>query len=282
MSAIPTEAATRGTRVRESRSTPRHRVFGTRERVLLSLAGCVLCFLIWQAALSVGLLSRLTVPPPLSVFKRLFELLGQREFLSALGDTLSAWGLALGLTTVIMVPVGLLIGTISFLNRPANTLIHAARSIPGTALIPIAILMFGLGTQMKVVVACYAIAWPLVLNSMYGVRATEPRLIQVAQTLRWSKAQVLRRVVLPSAVPFIVTGIRLAAAISLIVVVSSEFLGANTGIGTIVIRYQNATPPLLDYVYAGILVIGLVGTVGYYVLSECERRFLPWANAVRS
>src|SRR5699024_8626284 len=122
----------------------------------------------------------------------------QYEFLNELADTLQAWLIALGIAILLMVPIGLLTGTVDLLYRPISTVIHFARSIPATALIPIGILVFGLGIEMKVALATFAISWPIVLNVMYGVRATEPSHLVVARSLRWNNRQILKRVIFPS------------------------------------------------------------------------------------
>ncbi len=159
--------------------------------------------------------------------------------------------------------VGLLTSSTPALAKPSAVAVNAFRSVPATALIPIAILLFGLGLEMKVSVAIYAIFWPILINTVYGVAGTEPMRLQAARSMQWGwwRRQVF--VVLPSALPSITTGIRIASGTALVVVLSAELLGARSGVGTVMLRYQNALQA--DFVYAGTLFIGAHGSVDVHV-----------------
>jgi ABC-type nitrate/sulfonate/bicarbonate transport system permease component len=245
----------------------------------LGIAGVITLLGAWDLAVRFSLVSPLAFPAPLAVLRAFAALLTDGSFLAQAADTLLAWLVVMLLAVTVTVPIGLLMGYFSALYRPASTVVHAARSVPATSLIPVAILLFGLGTPMKVAVAFYAIAWPLILNTMYGVHGVEGQLMTTGRSLGWGRAKLLTRVILPSAAPSIATGVRIAGSVALLLMVSAEILGARRGIGTVLTQYQEAHR--LDFVYAGIVVVGALGMGIYYTLSAVERRATPWAHAHR-
>lgn len=247
--------------------------------LILGLAGIATVVAVWQTAVSAQWVSPLSIPPPGDVVARVGDLLRDDWFRGHLLDTMRAWATAMVVTTAIAVPLGVLVGYFAFLYRSSSTVVNAGRSIPSTALIPIAVLFFGLEQQMKVVVTAYAIFWPILINTSYGVRNVDRVMIQVARSLRWGTFTILRRVVLPSAIPSAATGVRLAGGVALIVVLSSELLAASRGLGTVVVWYQQGERP--DYVFACIVIIGVIGIGIYYGLRWIEGRLFPWAGMNR-
>jgi ABC-type nitrate/sulfonate/bicarbonate transport system permease component len=245
----------------------------------LGVAGVATLLGAWELAVRFALVSPLAFPDPIAVVRALGALLIDVSFLAQAGDTLTAWLFVMALAVTITVPIGLLMGYVSVLYKPASTVVHAARSVPATSLIPVAILLFGLGTPMKVAVAFYAIAWPLILNTMYGVHAVEGQLMTTGRSFGWGRAKLLTRVILPSAVPSIATGVRIAGSVALLLLVSAEILGARRGIGTVLTVYQEAHH--LDFVYAGIVIVGALGMAIFYALAALERGATPWTHAHR-
>jgi ABC-type nitrate/sulfonate/bicarbonate transport system permease component len=248
--------------------------------VVLGAAGIALVIAAW-AALSAGeVVDRTSLPAPGAVAGRIVDLLGDGRFRGAVIDTVRAWCVAMMLAGSVAIPLGLVVGHVSWLERPIGFVVDAARSVPSTALIPVAIILWGLGDEMKWALVIYAVFWPMLINSMYGARSVDPMMKSVARSLRWGRFTTMRWVVLPSAAPSIATGVRVAAAIGLIVVLSAELLGASDGIGTEILLYQDANQP--DFVYAAIVLIGVLGVVIAGLLVAAERMLVPWAHAQRS
>ncbi|MEV6796764.1 ABC transporter permease [Micromonospora rifamycinica] len=246
---------------------------------VLGVAGVVTMFVLWDLVVRAGAVSVDSLPYPVATLQRAGELLVDATFLTEVVQTLWAWLLAMLVASAVGIPLGLVLGYFSALYRPSSSVVHAGRSIPSSAFLPIAILLFGLGTQMKVSLAIYAIFWPILLNSMYGVRDTEPLMLATGRSMGWTRARLLTRVVLPSAAPSIATGLRVASSTALIVVLSAELLGATNGVGTVITTYQQAQRP--DFVYAGILLVGLLGMALYYGFNLVERLVVPWGQAQR-
>lgn len=242
------------------------------------VAGVASAVLAWAVVSATGLVVPEALPGPLAVAAAVPQLLADGDFLAQLGDTLWTWLVALVLTTAVAVPVGLVVASTPALQRAAMVVVNAFRSVPSSALIPIGILIFGLGITMKVSLAVYAIAWPILINTLYGVAGTEPMRIDAARSMRWGWARRQLYVVMPSALPSIATGVRIAASVALVVVVSTELLGASTGVGVVLVSYQQALRP--DVVYAGVLVIAALGALLYALLVGLERRLVTWVPVV--
>lgn len=254
---------------------------GTRaERSALGAAGVLVTIAIFEAAIRAGVVPATAVPPPSVLFARLAELLATGDFWQAVGTTVFAWILALGCAAAIAIPAGIAIGSFRPARRMTEGLIELLRPIPSVALLPLAILLFGLGSQMKVTLAAYACTWPLLVNAIYGVGNADRVMLDTARTFHWSRAKVLRRVVLPAASPTIATGLRVAAAVSLIVVLSAEILAASSGLGELIRGYQQAGRA--EFVYAGIVATGILGLTINTLLTAIERRVLRWTPGYRS
>lgn len=247
-----------------------------RSPLALGALGVAVVVAAWQAASALELVARESLPAPMTVAARVKDLLVSTDFQLQVLDTVWTWLLSMAVTVAVAVPLGIVLGTVAALYRPTVTVVHALRSVPATVFIPASVLLFGLGLTMKLALAVFAIFGPVLLNTVYGVHNTEPQLLTVARSLRWTRMQTLRRVVLPSALPSIVTGIRVASGIALIVIVSVELLGASYGIGTVIVKYQGIPRP--DFVYAGIILTGVLGYILYTSLAAVERRSLPWTR----
>lgn len=244
----------------------------------LGALGVATLLIAWTAVVALDVVGQDSLPYPVAVFGRIPTLFTDTEFLASLADTMWGWLLALVLSSLAAVAVGLLISTIGWLTRPATLAVNIFRSIPSTALIPVAILIFGLGLEMKVSVAVYATFWIVLINTMYGVASTEPMRRDAARSMQWGWFRTHAYVTLPSALPSIVTGIRIASGIALVVVLSAELLGAKSGLGTLMVQYQQALA--LDVVYAMLLVIGVIGMVLYTALVRIEKTSMKWVHIV--
>lgn len=248
-------------------------------RVLLGGVGVALAVAAWEIAHRAELVSPTALPGPGAVAGGVGELLGEPLLWEAARTTTATWLTSLGLSIAVAVPLGLLIGSLPWLERPVGVLVDAARSVPSTALIPVAILIWGLGSEMKAALVIYAVFWPLLLNATYGAQGVDPMMKTVARSLHWGSVTTLRRVVLPAAAPAIATGIRVAAAVGLIVVLSAELLGATSGVGTLILRYQDINRP--EMVYGAVVLVGLFGLLVSTLLTWIEARLLPWSAASR-
>jgi NitT/TauT family transport system permease protein len=243
--------------------------------MLLGLASLIV---LWVVLVTAGLVNRRSLPLPTSVLGAFVELAGDTSYWADVADTLTAWAVTLLILVAVSVPLGILASSLKWLTRPSWLVINTFRSIPATAMLPVAILTFGLGQQMKWAVAVYAVMWPMLINTMYGIQSTDPMRLDAARALRWSWLRIRLLVTLPSALPSIMTGLRIATGMTLVVILSAELLGAEAGAGRTMRIYQQADRPA--FVYASILIIGVIGAVSYSAITLAERRFVTWATQV--
>jgi ABC-type nitrate/sulfonate/bicarbonate transport system permease component len=146
-------------------------------------------------------------------------------------------------------------------------------------MIPLAILFFGLGATMRISVISYAAFWPLLINTIYGVRAIDPLALDVARNFGITGAAALWRVTLPSALASIATGFRISATIALVVTITTELIAGNSGIGFYISQMEQANR--LPEMYAGILLTGILGYLLNTLFVTLERRIVFWTPAAR-
>jgi NitT/TauT family transport system permease protein len=221
------------------------------------------------------------LPPASAVLATTAQILIDPEFLANVAATVLAWALGLAAAVAIAVPLGLLLGSSKRSYRAATTAIEFLRPIPSVALIPLAILLMGRGLDMKVSLIVYASVWPILFNTIYGVREVDPVAKDTARAFGFGRAAILWRVSLRSASPFIYTGVRISAAIALILAISAELIaGGGPGIGTWMLANSQTGAPR-ELLYAGIVVAGLLGLAINGVMMAGERRLFGWHQRLR-
>ena len=238
--------------------------------------GIFVFFLILEFVTSLELVPPIYLPRASTVVRRMVELLQDPKFLKHVLATLYAWAVGLALATLISVPIGILIGTSELAYKMSSPLIEFMRPIPSVALIPLGILLWGQGFSMKVILVAYATTWPILFNTVYGVHDVDPIAVQTARCFGLKQAAILRRINLPSAAPFIFTGIRISASIGLIVVIGAELLAsADSGIGSYIL-FVSSSGGQMDSVLAGAAIAGIVGAMINSVLGLIDRHFFAW------
>jgi len=252
-----------------------------RARVARGLVGIAALLVAFEVVTRAELVNPTYLPPASTVLVTTGRILFDTEFLAGVAGTLRAWALGLGIATAIAVPLGLILGSSRRTWLAATTAIEFLRPIPSVALIPLAIIVLGRGLDMKAFLIVYASFWPILFNTIYGMREVDPIARDTARAFGYGSLDILARISFRSAAPFIYTGIRIASAIALIVAISTELIaGGSDGIGTwILIRQQTGTER--DFVYAGTVFAGLLGLLINTVLVFGERRLFFWHQRVR-
>jgi ABC-type nitrate/sulfonate/bicarbonate transport system permease component len=218
-------------------------------------------------------------PPPTEMFSALADQVTTGEFWAAVGNTLEGWALGLAVAAAIAVPVGIVVGSSRPLYRSLRAVIEFLRPIPSVALIPLAVLIWGSGLESKVFLAAFASTWPLLMQTLYGVQDVDPVATDTARSFGFSRPQRLLYVTLPSAVPYIATGVRISAAVALILAVTAELVIGAPGLGReINIARQGGA---VDIMYALIVVTGLLGWGVNVLFTRAERRVLHWHPSQR-
>ena len=196
-----------------------------------------------------------------------------------IGTTLEAYVQGLVLAIAIGVAAGVLLGTSRTLHDASSVVLEFLRPIPGVALIPVAILAFGLDTPMRRFVIAYAAVWPVLIATLYGVNGRDRTLDDVARMSGVGRAGTLVRVTLPGALPSIAAGIRLSASVALLVAVTVEFVVGLDGIGAYMERQQLAFR--IPELYGAVLLVAALGYVVNVGLRSAQRRAVFWAGEER-
>jgi ABC-type nitrate/sulfonate/bicarbonate transport system permease component len=186
----------------------------------------------------------------------------------------------LGIAVTTAIIVGVLIGTVPLLYRALSGVIEFFRPIPSVAILPLALLLFGPTTTTKVLLTTYTAFWPMLIQTIYGVRATDPVLKDVAASLNMTALGMRRRIVLPSAFPSMAVGFRIGASVSLILCVTLEIIVGMSGLGREIFVAQNSGATARMYVF--IAVTGFLGWALNGVFRRAERSFLHWHVSHRS
>jgi len=248
----------------------------TGQRLWLGGAGVLVALGVCEVAGRAGIARREYLPPASDVLSRAVELAGDELFLDGIAATMLAWVLGLGLACAIAVPLGLLLGGVPVVNTAVRAVVEFLRPLPSVALIPLVSLLLGSGTETKVALITYASVWPILFNTIYGMHETDPLAKETLRAFGFGRLAVLLRVELPGTAPFIAAGVRIAAAIALILAVATEILaGFGEGLGIFIAQAGLATDGTED-VLAGVVWAGTLGLVVNGVLVAAERRLFPW------
>ncbi len=231
----------------------------------------------WELAPRLGLTDPAFFPPLSEVLAAGWALAlnGQLWQHTSASVARAAGGFALAL--LYAVPLGLAIGWYRSLGEFLNPLIELLRNTAALALLPVFLLLLGIGEVSKVAMVVYACSWPLLLNTIAAVKQVDPLLIKSARTMGASARQLFLKVILPASVPTIFVGIRLASATSILVLVAAEMVGAKSGLGYLIIYAQYSF--LISDMYFGIIAITLIGVIFNSLLQIAERRLTAWKPA---
>ena len=241
--------------------------------------GVALVLAVFEIAPRIDLLPRQFFPPVGEDLTTLWDQVQTAVFWSAVWETTKGWAIGLGAAFITAVPVGIALGSSEVLGRAFRGVVEFLRPIPSVALVPMAILVFGRGLDLKVFLVVFAAFWPLLIQAMYGVRAVDPVAIETARSYRLGRASRMIRIVLPSSMPYIATGVRIASAVALILAVTAELVVGVPGLGREIFLSQSGG--LVRRMYAYIIATGLLGWGLNSVLQKGERKLLRWDVANR-
>ncbi|WP_225775614.1 taurine ABC transporter permease TauC [Pseudomonas sp. Marseille-Q5115] len=248
---------------------------GTRTISLLTGASLLLA---WWASTHFGLIDPLFLPGPASVAEKGW-LLATTGYMDStlwqhLGASLQRIGIALGLAILTAIPVGLAIGRNRIARGILDPLIEFYRPIPPLAYLPLIVIWCGIGEFSKVLLIYLAIFAPIAIATATGVRTVDPARLRAAQSLGASRGQLVRHVILPSALPDILTGVRIGLGVGWSTLVAAELIAATSGLGFMV---QSAAQFLVtDVVVLGILIIAVVAFALELGLRALQRKLVPW------
>ncbi len=240
--------------------------------------GIVLLLALWEALPRLGVVSEAYLSPPSAVLASIWQLVHGGALWKHVGASLqrSLWGLLLASSTGVL--LGLAIGSFRRVAAVLDPLLQLFRQTSAFALFPVFILFLGIGELSKVAIIFWAAFWPVLLSTVSGVRQVDRLLVNSALSMGASRRFVFFKVMLPASLPSIFTGVRLAGAYSITALVAAEMIGAHSGLGFLTLNSQETFQ--IPTMYAGILLLALLGLLLNYLLALLEHRLLRWRKGL--
>ena len=234
---------------------------------------------LWEVISRTGVIAARDLPAMSTCVRALWHLVETGAFWHELLLTVRGWALGLGVATVLAVPIGIVLGSSDLAGRAFRVPIEFLRPIPSAALIPLLFLTLGTNLKSEVFLAAFGAFWPLLVQTMYGVRDVDPVALDTARSFRLGPVERLYRVTLPSTIPYIATGMRISSTVSLILAFTAELFMGIPGLGQAVNIAQAFG--LTDQLYALALATGFLGVAIHLVSTAAERRALRWHPSQR-
>lgn len=243
-------------------------------RIAFAALPWVAIIALWYLVRVSGLVKPSLVPTPWAVLTTWWELVTEAGFLMDMYMSTQRVVLGVALGIVAAVPVGFLLGWYQPVRRFIDPLINFFRALPPIALIPLVIVYFGIGETAKVVILFYASFFAGVIVMYEGIAQISPIYLRVARTLGATDIEIFWRVIIPLAVPHVLTALRVALGVAWATLVASELIAAQQGLGAVI---QDASAFFqLDTIYAGIITIGVIALIMDYLLRRVSQRLLSW------
>ncbi len=240
---------------------------------IVALRSFILFFLVWWAAAAwIG--SAIKLPTPIAVFEALWGLGADGELFTNSAVSFVRLLISLAVAGALALPLGFLMGMSERVNAYIDPTVEMLRPISGIAWIPLGLFIFGVGDALPVFIMTYVAFFPMLLNTIAGVRGTDRKLVAAARTMGVSQMRIVRRVVLPGALPTIMVGIRIAFAGAWAAIIAAELIGAPSGLGFAIEWYRELL--MSPEVFAYIVAIAAVGYACDLALQFLQRRMTPW------
>ncbi len=238
----------------------------------VSLTATILA--VWQTASSLGYIKPLILPPPSQVAVTFWGLVKNGAMARHVGISVLRVLEGFGIASVLGLGLGIAIGLSRTLDRLTDLIIQVVKPIPPIAWIPLAILWFGIGEESKVYIIFLGAFFPIIINTIDGIRQTDHKLVEVARILEVPRRRFVRQVVIPGAFPAIMTGLRVGLMVAWMCVVAAELIAASSGIGYLIMDARQLSQS--DVVLVGMITIGVIGKLMDSLIRRLERRLITW------
>jgi len=249
-----------------------------RRRVALGrwqgVAAVAAFLLLWQLVSELQLVDTFSLPPFTTVVAATYDLAKTGLLWSDIGISLLRAGCGFALALVVGIGVGLAIGWSRSASRWLSAPMEFFRQMPPLAMYPVFLLFLGLGLKSQIAMVFWGSVWPILLNTINGCQQVDDTLTKAARSYGVSRWQMFTKVVLPSAIPVISTGVRLGGTYALLVLVGAEMIGAQNGIGFLILNSQDTLE--VPNMYSGILILACLGLILNFLLLRLERRITRW------
>lgn len=270
--ALPLRASTPGRRRKAGNGS----AFFTSPRgyFLLSWAAPFIILLVWEGLARAGVVTPQVLPAPSKVLATAWKLAVSGSLLEDLGTSLLRAAIGFALGGFIAFGLGILVGFSRLAEALVDRTVQMVRAIPFLALLPLVIVWFGVGEGQKIFLVALGVAFPIYINTTLGIRQVDPKLLELGRVQGLSHWQMIRRIILPGALPSILTGVRYALATAWLALVVAETIGAQSGIGFLAMDAREFLRT--DVVVLTIVIYALIGVAADSIARVLERRLLAW------
>jgi ABC-type nitrate/sulfonate/bicarbonate transport system permease component len=241
---------------------------------LLAIGSPVALLVIWQVLSWLQMLDARFIPSPLTIFEGGVVLIRSGELWTHLSVSLLRLAAGFVLGTIPGIAIGLLMGLSRYVRAALDPIVAATYPVPKIAILPLIMLYFGIGEASKIVMIAIAVVYLVLINTMVGVMTIDAIYFDVAKNYNAPWGKLFTRVIIPGALPLIFAGLRLSLGVSLIVIVSAEFVAAKAGIGYLI--WSSWETLVIENMFVGIIVITVLGVLTTFLLKEVERVLIPW------
>src|SRR5574344_1053864 len=240
-----------------------------KKKIIIPIILPVIILIFWYTITDgLGLITPYVLPGPIEVCQSAFTAIINGKLLKDTIDTLFKVFLGLILASIVAIPLGVVLGSSETLEDLCSVVISILRPIPPVAWIPFSILWFGIGTVPAVFIIFMGCVFPILVYTLDGVKRTPKVLVEAAQTLGANRWNVSRRIILPSAVPYIVSGLKVGVSIALMCTISAEMIGSSSGLGYLILTSTNLFDTGTTVV--GMLTIGIIGIIFDYIFRKVQ------------
>ena len=241
---------------------------------LIAAASPIALIVAWELAARATLIDTRFFPPPSAIARTLVTTLRSGELSEDVAISLQRLFLGFLLGALPGLVLGILMGIYRPFRALLDPLISATYPIPKSAILPLILLIFGLGEMSKIVMVAIGAFYPVAINAASGVREINKIYLDVGKNFRAGRWDTFRTIALPGALPFIMTGIKLGAGLALILIAIAEMVGAKNGLGFMIWSAWSTFD--VEKMYVGLIVIALIGVAMTMLLNEAERLLIPW------
>lgn len=253
----------------------RKRVGGGRLRLIGQYAILpVAVIALWQLAYTLGYINPVTLTSPVKTAERTLKLIENGVLLTHVLASLQRVMAGFAIAAVLAVALGIAVGWSKVMERLTDVIIQVLKPIPPIAWIPLAILWFGIGEASKLYIISIGAFFPIFVNVVDGIRQIESKYIEVAQIYKLPWTRLVRQIILPGALPSIMTGLRIGLGVAWVCVVAAELIAAESGVGYMIMDARNLAQT--DTMIVGMLTIGIIGKLMDSVLKKVESLFAGW------
>jgi len=249
---------------------------GKFSRRFIHVTGAIFVFLlIWQLAPYIGLINPIIIPVPTTILQKMIQLILSGELLVNIAVSLSRVLIGFFIALAVALPLGFLLGGwFKSFETAVNPLLQVLGQANPFTLFPVFITLLGIGELSKSSIIFWVCQWPVLFNTVTGIRNVDPAIVKMARSMGIGKWQMFKKVLLPAAMPSVFTGIRMSAVFAFFMLIGAEMIGASSGLGYMVLQAQATFQ--MPKMWVGIVTVAFLGILFNWILLQIEKKFSGW------